>query len=325
MKKTDLRGAPERRSLSAPFEVRAASDSVLTLTGYASVFNAPYDIMGGPPYGFSEVVDSRAFERTLKASPDLHLLINHEGMPLARTKSGTLALSTDGHGLKVQATLDRLDPDVQRLEPKMARGDMNEMSFAFRTLRDSWNDDETERRLLEVSLDKGDVSVVNFGANPATHSELQRALRSLSGKDLVGAKRTITRMLAREAAVKSQRALDPEDVNVLTQCMGWFTAIDNIADGVTEGDPEYAAADLATLIIAIDAIADEAQEAIAAYLGVPTPDPDDVDGDEPPVRSRNVLPKLTESQQALANARAYNRVQPRSNKIMSVAEALASI
>ena len=33
---------------------------------------------------------------------------------------------------------------------------------------------------------------------------------------------------------------------------------------------------------------------------------------------------LTEGQQALANARAYNRVQPRSKKLLSVAEALAS-
>lgn len=183
MRKSDLRGAPERRSLSTPFEVRAASDAELTLTGYASVFDAPYDIAGGAPYGWTEVVDVRAFDETLKASPDVHLLINHEGMPLARTRSKTLVLSTDSHGLKVEASLDRGDPDVQRLERKMTRGDMNEMSFAFRTIRDQWNEDETERRLLEVSIDKGDVSVVNFGANPATNSEIQRALRALVGAD----------------------------------------------------------------------------------------------------------------------------------------------
>lgn len=209
MKKTDLRGAPERRALSAPFEVRAASDAELVLTGYASVFDAPYDIMGGPPWGFTEVVDSRAFDVTLKANPDVHLLINHEGMPLARTRSKTLDLSADSHGLKVWASLDRGDPDVQRLERKMTRGDMDEMSFAFRTTRDEWNEDETQRRLLEVSLDKGDVSVVNFGANPAAHSELQRALDTLVHAneedlaeirracvvDLAAAQRTLGRVL----------------------------------------------------------------------------------------------------------------------------------
>ena len=326
--KTDMRGAPERRSLSLPFEVRAAGND-LKLTGYASVFNNAYPIMGGPPYGFDEIVDQRAFDATLKGKPDLHLLVNHAGLPLARTKSGTLQLSTDSKGLLVNASLDRRDPEVQALEIKMGRGDIDEMSFAFRTIRDQWNYDESERRLLEVSLDKGDVSVVNFGANPATSTSLERALRALSsapvsalaeirGADLVGAQKTITRMIAREAAMKSKRALDPEDVNMLTQALGWFVAIDNIADGVVEGDPEYAGADLSTLIMSIDAIADEAQEALCSYLGVPSTDPDDMDGDETPARSQ----KLTESQRALAGARAYNLAQPRI-KPMSVAEALA--
>src|SRR5664279_3123375 len=207
-----MRGAPERRSLSLPFEVRAGTGNDLKLTGYASVFDNAYAIMGGPPYGFDEIVDRAAFDTTLKGKPDLHLLVNHAGLPLARTKSGTLLLSTDSRGLKVDATLDRRDPDVQALAIKMERGDIDEMSFAFRTIRDSWNDDESERRLLEVSLDKGDVSVVNFGANPATTTSLERALRALSsapvsaltqirGTDLAGAQKTITRMIAREAAM----------------------------------------------------------------------------------------------------------------------------
>src|SRR5664279_1062397 len=267
-----MRGAPERRSLSLPFEVRAGTGNDLKLTGYASVFDNAYAIMGGPPHGFDEIVDRAAFDTTLKGKPDLHLLINHAGMPLARTKSGTLRLSTDSKGLLVDASLDRRDPDVQALEIKMERGDIDEMSFAFRTLRDSWNADETERRLLEVSLDKGDVSVVNFGANPATSTELSRALRALSsapagalaeirGADLAGAQRTITRMLAMETAMKSKRALDAEDVNMLTQCMGWLTAIDNIADLSTDGvDPADMPVDPCALLAAIDAIVDEAQE-----------------------------------------------------------------
>jgi HK97 family phage prohead protease len=179
--KRDLMGAPERRILSTPLEVRAESDDHLVLEGYASVFDAPYDIWGGPSKGgFTEVVDKRAFDKTLAGKPDLHLLINHEGMPLARTKSGTLQLSADDHGLKVRAELDRRDPDVQRLEVKMARGDMDEMSFAFRTIREEWSEEDSKRRLTELSLDKGDVSVVNFGANPATHTSLEGAIRALA-------------------------------------------------------------------------------------------------------------------------------------------------
>lgn len=164
--------APERRSIAATdFELRQAGDSLM-LSGYASVFDHPYDVLGGAPRGWTEVVDRRAFDVTLTGKPDVHLLINHEGMPLARTKSGTLRLGTDARGLLVTADLDRRDPDVQRLETKMTRGDMDEMSFAFRVKADAWSDDDSQRRLTEVSLHKGDVSVVNFGANPATSAEL---------------------------------------------------------------------------------------------------------------------------------------------------------
>lgn len=177
-----LRGSdsPERRAVAvSAFELRSDKANSLTLDGYASVFDEPYDVYGGPEAGgFMETIDSGAFDRTLREKPDLHLLINHEGLPLARTKSGTLTLSTDRHGLRVLAQLDRRDPDVQRLETKMGRGDMDEMSFAFRTKADKWSDDDTERRVTEASLHKGDVSVVNFGANPATTVGL-RGLRGL--------------------------------------------------------------------------------------------------------------------------------------------------
>lgn len=172
--------SPERRSVPAALEFRSVGDGSLTLTGYASVFGNDYDVYGGPPFGWTESVDPGAFKTTLSQKPDLHLLINHEGMPLARTKSGTLQLSTDTHGLHVEANLDRNDPDVQRLQTKMQRGDMDEMSFGFRVKKDEWNDDETARKLTEVSLHKGDVSVVNFGANPATSAQVRSMGQALA-------------------------------------------------------------------------------------------------------------------------------------------------
>lgn len=203
-----LLGAPERRAFECEeFELRATSDTTVTLSGYASVFDKGYEMYGGPDKGgWVEVVDRRAFDETLKRKPDLHLLINHEGMPLARTKSGTLRLSTDSTGLKVDADLDRSDPDVQRLEVKMSRGDMSEMSFAFRTIRHEWNNEETERRLLELNLDKGDVSVVNFGASPHTSA----GIRSMS--DAVAA------ITAGDLA--ELRALDPADIRSALDILG---------------------------------------------------------------------------------------------------------
>lgn len=195
-----LLGAPERRVRSIDdFELRSAGDS-LTLVGYASVFDAAYDVGDPERGGWSEIVDRAAFDKTLAGKPDTHLLINHEGMPLARTKSGTMRLATDERGLHVEADLDRRDPDVQGLEVKMGRGDMDEMSFAFRTIADDWSDDLSERRMLEVSIHKGDVSVVNFGANPATSSQLRSLMAALADDD------EDARLLVREAV----RRLDPE-------------------------------------------------------------------------------------------------------------------
>lgn len=145
----------------------------LTLTGYASVFGHPYPVFGGPELGgWAETIQPGAFTKTLAERADVQLLINHEGMPLARTKSGTLRLSQDTTGLHVEAHLDQRSSRVQELQLTMERGDMSEMSFAFRVTRQSWSDDQTERAITEVSLHKGDVSVVNYGANDATSTEL---------------------------------------------------------------------------------------------------------------------------------------------------------
>lgn len=179
----EITDAPEHRSIPrGQISLRADDESgALALTGYASTFE-PYEMYGGPAAGgWIEQIAPTAFDKTLREKPDLHLLINHEGMPLARTKSGTLQLSVDKHGLKVNAPdLDRTDPDVQRLEPKMRRKDMDEMSFAFRVRAQTWSshddfpDDPYAVRIInEVSLHKGDVSVVNFGANPTTHAEVK--------------------------------------------------------------------------------------------------------------------------------------------------------
>jgi HK97 family phage prohead protease len=174
-------------------EIRAAKDpgGAVDLTGYASVFDHGYDMFGGPPFpGWTEYVKPGAFKRTLRNKADVQLLVNHEGMPLARTKSGTMALAEDDTGLHVDAQLEPTDPDVQRLVPKMRRRDLDEMSFAFRVVKDAWfnedgeareawDEDAVVRHLLEVSIHKGDVSVVNYGANDGTSTQLLDIDRAL--------------------------------------------------------------------------------------------------------------------------------------------------
>ena len=221
----------ERRTLAvAGLEVRDAGDGV-NLTGYASTFSQPYD-MGW----YSEQVDPSAFRETLGRKPDVRLLVNHDGLPLARTASGTLTLDTDSRGLRVSASLDPSDPDVAALVPKMRRGDLSQMSFSFRCMRngDDWSPDMSMRTLRNLDLNDGDVSVVTYPANPNTAATVRGQGRPLEA--VASALRTL-----------EERAADPAEVQaVLQRALGYFAAIDSIVD--------------------------DAQAVVADALGAPNPD-----------------------------------------------------
>lgn len=168
-------GVREERRLQAA-ELREESSGELVFEGYAAVFNSPYEVFGGPEEGgWTEVVDPAAFNRTLKGKPDVPLNVDHAGTPLARTTSGTMKLSADDHGLKVRASLDPRSPRVQEIAVAMERRDLTEMSFAFWTVKQMFDEEESLRRLMEVNIDRGDVSIVTYGANPATTAEINAA------------------------------------------------------------------------------------------------------------------------------------------------------
>lgn len=137
-----------------------------TLIGYAAVWDSPSE-----PLPYTEFVRRGAFAKTINDGADVRLLIDHDGVPLARTKSGTLNIEEDDHGLLVEADLDPANPDAARVISAMRRGDMSQMSFAFRAIKDSWNEDRSVRELREVQL--YDVSVVTFPAYEETVAEVR--------------------------------------------------------------------------------------------------------------------------------------------------------
>ena len=151
-------GERETRFLSVPVEVRSDDDGQVTVEGYAAVFGEETNVADY----FREVIVAGAFTRALSEGQDVPFLINHDGLPIARTASGTLTLSEDGKGLFVRSTLDGNDPDVQRIIPKMKRGDLSQMSFAFIAKRQEWVEEEDAiplRRVLDCDL--YDVSIVS--------------------------------------------------------------------------------------------------------------------------------------------------------------------
>ncbi len=153
----------ERRAFDADLEMRSTATGY-HLRGYAARFDSPSN---------GEVVRSTAFNKTLAERDDVRLLINHDGVPLARTKSGTLTLGVDAVGLAVDAPgLDPSNPDVQRLASAMDRKDIDQMSFAFIdfTPADQRYDSDGLRNLRETKL--YDTSVVTFPWYEDTQAEM---------------------------------------------------------------------------------------------------------------------------------------------------------
>lgn len=184
----DPAAIPSTRNRSQEFDAQLRAKLVerdgkkfYELDGYASTVDEPYEMYDfwGP---YTEIVDRGAFEKTLAADPDVAFLLNHRGTTMARTKSGTLTLSVDDHGLRSIAFVNPERGDVKDLVHAINDGDIDQMSFAFRITRGAWSPDYTEYRILEVDLDRGDVSAVNYGANPNT-SISARAKQALAAVD----------------------------------------------------------------------------------------------------------------------------------------------
>jgi HK97 family phage prohead protease len=175
----EMRGRTERRAFDGSLELRDAGSGKLGLVGWACRTNVEYEIGNVDRGGFVEVVRPSSFLRSLGNNPDTVLVLEHgrggSGLPMARSRSGTLRLTEDARGLKVDADLDPEDPDVQMLRRKFDRGDLTgEMSFAFRVPEggDSWSKDFKHREITQCEINGGDVSVVTFAASPTTSSEL---------------------------------------------------------------------------------------------------------------------------------------------------------
>ncbi|MEU6490386.1 HK97 family phage prohead protease [Streptomyces sp. NPDC046984] len=166
----------ERRAFPVQLEVRAkpGASNVSVIEGYASVTESPFDMWDwlGP---YSEVVRTGAFGKTLAENPQVQLLLNHGGLAMAYTKAGSLRLSEDTSGLHMEADVNTTRSDVGDMLSALDDGSVDEMSFAFRVTRQQWSPDYDQRDILEVDLHRGDVSVVNFGANPATSVGAMRA------------------------------------------------------------------------------------------------------------------------------------------------------
>ena len=141
------------------------------VVGYGSVFNTLSNELGG----FREIIAEGAFDGRL--NDDVRFLINHDGLPLARTTNGTLKLTTDERGLKYEAQVANTSLGRDLIE-LMKNGTVNQSSFAFVVEDDSWEvrDGINIRTVNKVSR-LYDVSAVTYPAFEEASASV--ALRSM--------------------------------------------------------------------------------------------------------------------------------------------------
>lgn len=169
----------EARRFATP-EVRVEEDGTVVVDGYATVYEYPYEVAGGPPWGWTETIAEGATRKSVLERDRVGLLTNHDsdtafGLALAANYAGSLELESDKVGLRMAATFTptkRVNVARDFLLDSLEQRTADSMSFAFRVTRQEWNEDYTERRILEVRL--YDVSVVNYPANPAAVAQIRQ-------------------------------------------------------------------------------------------------------------------------------------------------------
>lgn len=144
----------ESRVVSARVELRAKEEGdrrVRTLHGLAAVYGQRSQDLGG----FVEEIEPGAFDASLEAGDNVMARGEHDSrMLLGTTEGGTLRLRSTKEGLEYEVDL----PDTSAgrdIGVLVERGDVTKSSFAFKTIRDRWEDLEDGmilRTLLEAKL-----------------------------------------------------------------------------------------------------------------------------------------------------------------------------
>ena len=208
-------------------EIRA-DDGEIRVSGYAAVFGEETNIGGM----FTEVIERGAFKNAIARQDDVVFLINHDGLPLARTRSGTLKLIEDERGLYMEASLDGEDPDVRSIVPKMKRGDLDKMSFAFIPERQAWDDSGKMPKRMIQDVRLYDVSIVTTPAYDGTAIGLRSLEKHRESQKRSQAARRL-RMKAKAAGIEArneylQPAVDPfAEINADDAARNMQNAIEN--------------------------------------------------------------------------------------------------
>lgn len=147
-----------------------SEQSSFLVSGYATTYNEPYVLWSEDDYEVREQVDANAFAECDMS--DVILQFDHCGKVYARTSNKTLSLTSDEHGLLIDANLGGTEIGRQLYE-EIKGGYITKMSFGFIVDDDVVEEfTENDKRVYLRTITKigklFDVSAVSLPANDGT-------------------------------------------------------------------------------------------------------------------------------------------------------------
>lgn len=163
----------ERMQFQAEFRsIDDGKGGLRKIVGKPAVYNVMSEDLGG----FREIIKPGAFSKTLQER-NVKSLWNHDpNYVLGSVRSGTMTVAEEEAGLSFEVS----PPDsvwARDMMMSIDRGDVDQMSFGFRTINDDWEirtvdgEDIVIRMLIEAEL--FEVSPVTFPAYPDTSVSLR--------------------------------------------------------------------------------------------------------------------------------------------------------
>ena len=139
-----------------------------TVWGYGSVFDVGYVLydMFGP---YVEVMNRHAFEKSLELEAlQVSFLSSHTGLGMGTTRGGSMAVDADTHGLAFAVGLNMSESDSRNVYRKLeSKSTPTDTSIAGVIKAYEWNDSYDEVEIYNWWMSRGEISIVQAGANPA--------------------------------------------------------------------------------------------------------------------------------------------------------------
>ena len=161
----------EIRSIDIDIQ-KSTEEEPLKLRGYAIVYNS----LSEPLYGdlFRERINRGAFTKSLLENDQVCLWGHDTRYVLGRKSAGTLILREDDKGLYFEVELPNTTW-ARDLKESVDRGDIKQMSFGFKVVRENWLDNKETlkeygmpiREINEITLHE--ISLVTFPAYTETN------------------------------------------------------------------------------------------------------------------------------------------------------------